>query len=385
METSHKKLLALLMLGALLVVGQLYLTLPLSSALAAHWQVPEEYAAWTGSAFGFAYATGFLLLGRLSDRHGRSAVLLFSLVAMAAASVMVAYSVSFEMLLAARALQGLLAAAFPPAALALVSEILAPNRKALGISLMSFAFLASAPGAQFISAQLADLGLPTLMLASAAAYLLVAVGLYRLLPAGMASATQTAAATPERIWRQRQLMGAWLAALTVLFSFVIFHAGAQIAGYSATQLQSLRLAGLPPLLLSIAAARLISRLGAANTARVGLLLAATALLVGLAGDFWCLLITSILLSAGIALAVPGLISTIADRATPELRARAISLYTFFLFVGASAAPPAAQALASHGWSVLLYIPTAALLCAAAVVKGWAPLPKPSHPNRSVLP
>lgn len=112
------------------MVGQLYVTLPLAPALASRWQITTGQAAWVGSAFGFAYAAGFLLLGRLSDRVGRRTVLLFSLLATAVASVLVAVSMHFGMLLAARALQGLVAAAFPPAALALVWQ--KPCRRHVG-------------------------------------------------------------------------------------------------------------------------------------------------------------------------------------------------------------------------------------------------------------
>lgn len=372
MESKNTRLLLLLMLGAVLVVGQLYVTLPLTPALASRWQITTGQAAWVGSAFGFAYAAGFLLLGRLSDRVGRRAVLLFSLLATAVASVLVAVSMHFGMLLAARSLQGLVAAAFPPAALALVAEALPPVRRTLGISLMSFAFLAAAPLAQFLAAQFAGLGLPAIMLFLAAAYGLLALGLHRLLPAGVALLSRAVAATaPVPMWRQTHLMGVWLAAVTVLFAFVVFHAGAQTVGLSAGDLQVLRLAGLPPLLLSIAAARLVSLIGTVATARAGLVLAAIGVVLGLAGTFGWLLMASVLLSAGMALAVPGLIGTVANRATPDIRAQAIALYTFSLFVGASVAPPFAQALAPLGWNALLLTPIAALLCAAAVVNGWA--------------
>lgn len=367
-------LMALLMLGAVLVVGQLYVTLPLTPLLALQWQITTGHAAWAGSAFGFSYAAGFLLLGRLSDRYGRRAVLLWSLLATAGASVLVAASAHFGLLLGARALQGLMAAAFPPAALALVAEALPPVRRPLGLSLMSFAFLAAAPAAQFLAAQFADQGLPLIMLSLAVAYGWLALGLYRLLPAAVAQLPHlaaTATATPVPVWLQTHLMGAWLAALTVLFAFVVFHAGAQATGLSAGDLQALRLVGLPPLLLSIAAARLIGRVGTVATARTGLALAAIGLLLGLGARLGWLLVASALLSAGMALAVPGLIGTVANRAAPSSRAQAIGLYTFCLFVGASVAAPAVQALAPLGWTALLLPPIAALLCAAVVVNGWA--------------
>lgn len=176
MNVREFLLMPILMAAALLVVGQLYVTLPLVSDLADHWQVTPGLASWTGSSFGFAYAAGFLLLGRLSDHHGRRRIMLASLCATALASVAVAAASNFGMLLVARALQGLVASAFPPAALALVAEVLSPARRPWGISLLSFAFLAAAPLAQFLAAQSAGLGLPTLMLAVAVASVLLSTG-----------------------------------------------------------------------------------------------------------------------------------------------------------------------------------------------------------------
>ncbi|CAK7055239.1 MAG: hypothetical protein KER_02318 [Kerstersia gyiorum] len=363
--------LLLLMTGAVLVVGQLYVTIPLAADLAQHWQVSAAQASWAGSAFGFAYAAGFLLLGRLSDRLGRRRVLLAGLLATAAASVLVACATNFVMLLGTRAVQGLLAATFPPAALALVAEALPPARRPLGISLLSFAFLASAPLAQFLAAQSAGVGLPIMMTALAVAYVMLAAGLSQTLPPS-ASASEPVL-TPAQTTPQASppaLLGVWLAATTVLFGFVTFHAGAQAMGLEAAVLQSLRLAGLPPLLLSIAAAGLVRRIGTLATARMGLILAATGLLAGWSGLFGALMVASVLLSAGIALAVPGLIGTLASRSSPETRARAMSRYTFALFMGASVAPPIAAVLAAQGWPVLLLVPAAALIGAAVIVGGW---------------
>lgn len=387
--------LLLLMAGAVLVAGQLYVTIPLAADLARRWQVSAAQAGWVGSAFGFAYAAGFLLLGRWSDRFGRRRVLLAGLLATAAASVLVACATGFAMLLGARAAQGLLAASFPPVALALVTEVLPPARRPLGISLLSFAFLASAPLAQFLAAQAAGLGLPVIMALTAAAYILLAAGLARTLPRpmdvsvsvsapplagsqgsqGLSGLSMQAAPHPPQITAPSQspppaLLGTWLAAATVLFGFVAFHAGAQIMGLTAAELQALRLAGLPPLLFSFAAAGLTRRIGALATARLGFVLAAFGLLTGWTGDFRPLLAASVLLSAGIALAVPGLIGTLAARAMPDRRASAMSRYTFALFMGASVAPPIAASLAAQGWRVLLFVPAAAFAGAALIAGGW---------------
>ena len=376
-------LMPILMAAALLVVGQLYVTLPLVTDLADHWQVTPGLASWAGSSFGFAYAFGFLLLGRLSDQHGRRRIMLASLCAMALASVAVAASSNFGMLLVARALQGLVASAFPPAALALVAEVLSPARRPWGISLLSFAFLAAAPLAQFLAAQSAGLGLPTLMLVVAVASVLLSIGLAMVLPPEAQAPEGNAMPAPLAA-QHSKLAGVWLTALTVLFAFVTFHAGVQAMAIAETDLQTLRLAGLPPLLLSLATASLIRRIGTVATARTGLVTAALGLLAGALGHFGGLVVASVLLSAGVALAIPGLIGTLASRAVPASRARAMSIYSFALFAGASLAPLAANALAPWGWLALMLPPAAALLFATAVVDGLPQLSRRSSSEASLL-
>lgn len=379
----HAALLALLMACGFLVVGQLYVTIPLAGEVATRFGVEPTRAAFIGSAFGFAYAAGFLVFGPLSDRHGRRRVILFGLVATALATALVGLAQSFGLLLAARTVQGLAASVFPPAALSLIAEELPPPHRPLGVSLMSFAFLGAAPLAQFLAAQ-AGGGMPALMLGLAPLYALGAAGLLFAARAGQAAGAQTGArdpgARPAALLRDPGTVAAWAAAVTVLFGFVAFHGGAQALGAGlGVDLQTLRLVGLPPLLLTFAAAPLTRRCGAAVTARTGLALAALALGLAAAGTPGALTAASALLSAGVALAVPGLIATVAGLAPSARRGLALAVYSFCLFVGASFAPPAAQALAGLG-TVPLWLLPASLLAAAALGLGAARKFQPATRN-----
>lgn len=371
---NHFLLMLLLMLAALLVVGQLYVTLPFSVRLGGRWQVSQAQASWVGSAFGFAYASGFLLLGRLSDQYGRRQVLSGALVLLALASAAVALASRFELLLGARAVQGLVAALFAPTALALVAERLPVRWRALGISLMSFAFLAAAPLAQLLAVQAAGWRFAELMWLCAVLYLLLAVALAGVL-AGNAVQSEALEVGVQgggkaQLW-QPALVGTWLAAGAVLFALVAFYAAAQSLALTAKQLQAIRLAGLPPLLLSLVAARLVARVGTVGVARIGFVVAALAMLLVVATGGWIFwLLASALLAAGVALAVPGLIGTVAMHAASSIRARAMSLYAFALFCGASLAPPVAQLLLPFGWAALLLVSFGALVLAAVLVGGW---------------
>lgn len=368
-------LLVLLMLCGFIIVGQLYVTIPLVADIADQFGIEPAQAALVGSAFGFAYAAGFLVFGPLSDRYGRKPILVLGLLAVAGATVLVSVATSFGLLLLARAIQGFAASSFPPAALSLTAEALPPQHRPFGISLMSFAFLAAAPLAQFFAVQSGD-GLSVMMLELAPFYVLGALGLLFAVKnkAGKGRA-QEEDGRFAGLFHNAGIVAAWCAAPTVLFGFVSFHAGAQALSASlGADLQMLRLAGLPPLLLTFAAAPVTRRYGALVTARIGLFLAASAFGLALSGGTSALLAASALLSAGVAFAIPGLIATIAQRATDANRGLALAIYTFSLFLGASLAPPAVQALALSGGVPLWLFPACLLVLAAF---GLAAIGKPS--------
>ncbi|WP_148255427.1 MFS transporter [Aidingimonas lacisalsi] len=370
----HAFLLLLLMVCGFLVVGQLYITIPLVPDVAGQFAIAPERAAFIGSAFGCAYAIGFLVFGPLSDHYGRRRLILFGLSATALATLLVSWAQSFEMLLASRAVQGVVAAAFPPAALSLIAEELPPAQRSFGVSLMSFAFLGAAPLAQVL-ADGTDAGLSGIMLRLAPLYLITAIALAFVIRAGNGRTEQAGSLRGHltSLLRNTGIFTAWGAAVTVLFGFVSLHAGAQALGDRlGVDLQTLRLVGLPPLLLTFAAAPLTRRHGASFTARLGLTLAGLALALAVVATSWAVMAASMVLSAGVAFAVPGLIATVAGHATNANRGLALAIYTFSLFIGASLASPVAQALAQIGIATLWLLPAGLLLMAAfgITVNAW---------------
>ena len=92
--------------------------------------------AWVITAYVLAFGGLLLLGGRLADRYGHRRVFVIGVVAFVVASALAGLSISSEMLLAARALQGAGAALLAPAALALVTQLFpekGDRAKALGI------------------------------------------------------------------------------------------------------------------------------------------------------------------------------------------------------------------------------------------------------------
>ncbi|MGO4834387.1 MFS transporter, partial [Rhizobiaceae sp. 2RAB30] len=346
----HVALLALLMACGFLVVGQLYVTVPLTAGVAARFGVEPAQAAMVGAAFGIAYAAGFLFFAPLSDHFGRRRMILIGLTATALATTLVGVADSFGALLAARTVQGLVGAIIPPVALSLVTEELPPQYRPLVVSLLFFAFLGAAPLAQLFAVQTGG-NLSAIMLKLAPFYLLGALGLFFAVPKKGSPAERGSLKDPRLVTLldDPAMVAAWAAAITVLFGFVFFHSGAQaLGGKTGVDLQMLRLIGLPPLLLTLAAAVVTRRYGASVTARMGLILAALAFAIATIGSSLAMSAASAVLSGGVAFAVPGLVATVAGRATDANRGLALAIYSFALFLGASFAPPAAQILAAIG-------------------------------------
>lgn len=353
----------------LLVVGQLYATIPLTPWIQQRYGLDAPSAALAGSAFGFAYAISFLVCGPLSDRFGRGRVILAGMVALSLATLLAGAAPSFPALLAARALQGTVAATLPPAAVSLVVETLPEKRRPLGIAAMAFSFLASAPVAQLSVASVAGMGVPLVMFAAAplilAAAALLAIVLGRAaLRRPLAVAIQHAPSPA----REPLIVACWIAAPMLMFAFVAFQAGVQALGDTLPLgTAALRLLSVPALAAGFLAVPLARRIGALATATSGFALTASGLLLAAFGGAPALGLGAVLATAGVGIGVTGLIATISARSATARRGLAVAVYTFTLFMGASLAPPLAPALASGGLSVLCAVPALVAASGAAVL------------------
>ncbi|MFJ3723454.1 MFS transporter [Streptomyces sp. NPDC090045] len=96
----------------------------------------DSGTTWVVNAYGLAFGALLLAGGRAADLLGRRRVLLAGLAVFGAASLAAGLATSSPVLIAARALQGLGAAAIAPAALALVMDLFPPGPgrgRALGV------------------------------------------------------------------------------------------------------------------------------------------------------------------------------------------------------------------------------------------------------------
>ena len=100
---------------------------------------------WIVDIYGFMVAGALVTMGTLGDRIGRRKVLLIGAAAFGITSVLAAYSTSAEMLIVARALQGLAAATLAPSTLSLIRNMfLDPQERAFAIGIWVASFSAGA-------------------------------------------------------------------------------------------------------------------------------------------------------------------------------------------------------------------------------------------------
>src|SRR3954465_8853833 len=104
-------------------------------AITRHFGAGVAAIQWTLTSYLLAVAALLLIAGALADRFGRRRILLVGLFVMGVASVLCAGASSIELLIAARAVQGIGAALVVPTALALLNGTLLPDDRARGIGI----------------------------------------------------------------------------------------------------------------------------------------------------------------------------------------------------------------------------------------------------------
>ncbi|GGA27798.1 MFS transporter [Paenibacillus physcomitrellae] len=376
-RAAFLKVVTILGLSSVLILSLMYITIPLVPIWADHYKVAQSVAVWTGSAFGFAYALGNIFWGTLSDRFQRIKILYTGLFLLTGATILVGLSPSIGALIALRGLQGLIAASFPAVAIAYVGDVLAPHYRALAISFISCGFLlAGILGQVYATALQASLGWRSAFWILAAVYFIIALFMMKL-PKGAVQGTTKASlfqvyAQMLRLFSNGRLLIAWLAAVSILLSFVGMYSALssfvteQFHGDSST-LTWIRVAGIPSILLSIGAGSLIKRIGPKKVTVYSLLLAGIGLILeAFSGSLPMLVVASAVFVLGIASAVPGIIVMVGQLGS-QARGSATAVYAFFVFVGASMGPILATQLIGYGAKTVFLVLGGIVFLAAVVI------------------
>jgi YNFM family putative membrane transporter len=338
-------------------------------------EVSPEIALWVGSAFGFAYAVGFLVFGPPSDRYGRKKVLVSGLLALALSTLGVAASPSFDVMIVLRCVQGLSAATFVPAALAYVGETLPQDAQTTGLAYVTTGLIASGIFGQVYAEAISEVwGWRWVFWLAAPVFLIFAFILFQHL-SGTAGVNPDASLVGVykrmgRLFSRRPLIVIFTVSVAVFGSFVAMYTalGPHLEyahGLRANEVLLVRIVGLPGMLVAPFVSQLAVRwspralvIGGFTASAIGLLVEAMTSSVAF------LVAGSVFFVAGIATVAPSLVALLLSFAD-DARGAAVSVNNFALFFGASLGPFLTQLLGFTGVCLVL----AAVLLTAAVVVG----------------
>jgi MFS transporter, YNFM family, putative membrane transport protein len=341
---------------------QVFMSIPLFPVVSQVFNVSGLSAAWVGSAYSFAYATGFLLFAPLSDRFGRKKVITSGLLTLIPLTVAAGASPSFESLIMFRVLQGFAGATFVPTALAYVSDILSPAIRPMGLACMTTGLLLSGVVAQLYSSTVASTyGWRWVFWILAIAYIIFAGIIVTQIPQGQQRKSKTSILKIYRnmasLLKRRSLLVVYLAGFMMFFSFVAMYSGlgpylTTSYGLDANGLFLVRLAGAPGILLSPISGKFAQRWGSKKVALGGLMLAIFGLFLELVTrPLPLLVIATVVFVTGIAMTAPSLIALVSTIAE-EAKGSGQAIHSFVLFTGASFAPLIVQLTRSVGFAGL---------------------------------
>ncbi|MBN7495129.1 MFS transporter [Mycobacteroides abscessus] len=363
----------LIVLCALQVTMQLYVWIPIHDTVSASYGGQDMTPALSAALFG--YAAGFLLFGPVTDRFGRRRVLLAGVAVMAVLTFLVPFAPTPVLSGLLRVIQGFAGGAFSPSALSYLGEALPRRAATTAIGAVSTAYLMAGVLGQVMASVITQAwGWQWLFWLSAAG-LAVNVALLALVMheerAGDPSARVVSGfAAQARLLARADIAVPLAAVFVLMLSFVAMYTSLATELVDALHLPesmgtTIRLAGVPGMLVAPFVGSWVGRVGTETGALVGYLLAAAGLAIEAlgAGSVPIIIAGSNIFVAGIAVASTAMVTMFGDRAAPR-RGAGTALYGFTVFLGASSAPYLAHAL---GFRPLLGILVAALIGGAALV------------------
>jgi predicted MFS family arabinose efflux permease len=122
-DHEREAVLRVLAAAAFIVFFQAYLVAPLIPSLAAEFHTTEGAVGTLVPAYLLPYGVFTLIYGPLSDRIGRRAILLATLAAMSAATLLTALAPTFGLLVAARVFAGVASGGIIPISIALLADL----------------------------------------------------------------------------------------------------------------------------------------------------------------------------------------------------------------------------------------------------------------------
>jgi predicted MFS family arabinose efflux permease len=324
---------------------------PLLPHIADEFSVSIATAAGLSAGFAFTFAMMQPVLGAAADMFGKARLMLVCLVLLGLSNLLGAIATSYSLLFAARVLAGIAAGGIFPTAMGLVSDVVASDKRQLGLSrTLAGAMTGNLLGAS-LSGVVGDLvgwrgvltGLGVTMLAASAA---VGLGFSR--RGDVASPTPMSFATLRAGYRTIfSNRNSWVCfpavflegtAVFGLFPFVaamLFDLGETRLSIAGLVIAGFAVGGL---FYTFSVSRFLPVLGVRGMIIGGAAIAASMLLCLATGPSWPVQFGVLLLMGWGFYMIHGSLQVFASELTAEARASAMALHSFFFFMGQTAGP-----------------------------------------------
>lgn len=348
---------------------------PVLPHIAEDFSVTIATAAGLAAGFAFTFAIVQPVLGAAADLFGKARLMIVCLVMLALSNILGSLTTSYSLLFATRILGGVAAGGIFPIAMGLVSDVVGPDRRQLGLSrTLAGAMTGNLLGAS-ASGLIGDLVGWRGVLGVLGGMVIVAslaVGI------GFRGAPRVAAAPVNIASLRHGYRVIFANPNTPICYAAVFVEGCVILGlfpYVAAFLAELgeprlSIAGVViagfavgGLLYTLSVSRMLPKLGVGGMMISGAILAAGQLVVIGLGPVWPVQFLSFIVMGWGFYMIHGSLQVFSSELSPEARATALALHSFFFFMGQSVGP----ILYGQGIAHLGKLPT--LLTAAAVFAG----------------
>lgn len=368
---------ALFVLAGLLVVGQMYVVLPMLTQMGASFGTRPSTMAVAATVFGLAYSFGFLCAGPLAGHFGQRNLIIAGLLSSGVLTIGVALAPEPPALLCVRMVQGFCSAMFLPSALSYVVAHIRPESRVLMISCVTTSAFAAAVVMQAV-AQLTvnSLGWHGVFVLSGTS--VVALGLLAriilLKTSGRSdqSLLQSFRLIPKLLVRP-ELLALYLGAFLLLGCFVAVYVGITLSGPeqvkgSQQALFALRISGLPAMIAVPLLAPMLRRYPAFGRVVFGFCVSALAAVVAafVSASVLQLALVLLVFVAAAVMTAPALVELVGSSAGAGNGGVATALYGFAMFFGGSLGGQLVGQFGEMSFRTLLFSIAAALIVGAGL-------------------
>jgi len=183
MELSgNNKVLILLFIGVFMGSLDIGIVGPALPAIQSYFTVNERLLSWVFTIYILFFMIGTPLMAKLSDIYGRKSIYILDILLFASGSLITITSVSFDMLLIGRAIQGIGAGGIFPVANAFIGDIFPPEKRGGALGIISSVWGISSVLGPILGGFLLKYGWQSLFIINLPISALVLIGSYYLLP-----------------------------------------------------------------------------------------------------------------------------------------------------------------------------------------------------------